>query len=253
MYRLSKGLSNGALRMCLLPLFACFPGISSCSDGATGPDSGARTIETEAFTVVVHGEVSNGEIDGLLNALEFNSSRIEDHLQVRSMPHITIRVWASNRTRDWYSFMESSLGTVYEGATGYIWGEKEMRLHLNPESPVEVVHEYAHLVSMQVNPTIPNNPRWLWEAIATYEAGQLDHPGSWQIQSLTFPGFSALNQFNSVLPYRWGYLIAEAIIEGWGREGYLALIESNGRIEETLGVSEASMGNYLEVIARGYL
>lgn len=168
------------------------------------------------------------------------------------MPRLTIRLWAANRSGDWFSTMGSSLGTVYQGATGYLWGEGEMRLLFNPESPTEVVHEYAHLVSMQVNPTIPNNPRWLWEAIATYEAGQLDHPGSWPPGALSFPGFPALNQFNSALPYRWGYLISEAVIQRWGDGGYLALMEANGRVQETLGISESEFGTYLEGFVREY-
>ena len=127
-----------------------------------------------------------------------------------------------------------------------------MRLLWNTESPVEVVHEYAHLVSMQVNPTIPNNPRWLWEAIATYEAEQLDHPGTWPSGTLAFPGFAALNQFNSPLPYRWGYLISEAVLERWGDEGCLALIEANGRMLEALNISEPEFGTYLEGFVRGY-
>ena len=35
-----------------------------------------------------------------------------------------------------------------------------------------LVHEFAHCVSLQVNPRIANNPRWLWESVAIYESRQ---------------------------------------------------------------------------------
>ena len=31
-------------------------------------------------------------------------------------------------------------------------------------------HEFAHCVSLKINPAIGNNPRWLWQAVALYEA-----------------------------------------------------------------------------------
>jgi len=98
-----------------------------------------------------------------------------------------------------------------------------------------VVHEYAHLVSVQVNLTTPNNPRWLWEAIATYEAGRLSHPGSWPPGTLTFPGFPALNQFNSSLPFRWGFLIPEAVVERWGMKGIWLLSKQTDRYRRRWG------------------
>ena len=41
---------------------------------------------------------------------------------------------------------------------------------------VAIVHEFAHCASMRVNPAIANNPRWLWETVALYEAGQIVDP-----------------------------------------------------------------------------
>ncbi|NJD18687.1 MAG: hypothetical protein FIA95_05310 [Gemmatimonadetes bacterium] len=146
--------------------------------------------------------------------------------------------------------MQATLGQVSPGATGYTPAKDEMRLLLNPASPLESVHEYAHLVSWQVNPTIPNNPRWLWEAVAVYEAGSAPDLRTWSDAELTFPGLPALNQFNSPLPYRWGYHVARAVIERWGDDGYLALIRSNGNLQGTLGISEAAFGAYVEGFVR---
>jgi len=37
-----------------------------------------------------------------------------------------------------------------------------------------------------------------------------------------------------------------------GHERYLALIETNGQVQETLGISEFEFGEYLELFVRGY-
>ena len=134
---------------------------SACGGDGIGPELDPIVLEGDGFTLVSEGQVTEAQATTLLDALENNAPRIMDHLQVADMPHILVRVWHGNDSDEWNATMSSSLGTVYPGATGYIWGQGEMRLLLNPNSPTEVVHEYAHLVSMQVNPSIPNNPRWL--------------------------------------------------------------------------------------------
>jgi hypothetical protein len=91
----------------------------------------------------------------------------------------------------------------------------------------------------------------LWEAVATFEAGQIDHPSRWAPSALSFPGFGALNPFHSPLPDRWGYLISAAVIDRWGDEGYVALIRAHERMEEALEVTEAELGPFLQAYVRG--
>lgn len=212
--------------------------LAACGGGGTEPDVEPLTVEVDGFTLTCRGPVTRAQAQTILNALEENALRIREHLRVQEMPHILIQVWHPDGTDDWYSTMSSSLGEVYPGATGYLWGPGEMRLLLNSQTSTEVVHEYAHLVSMQVNSTLPNNPRWLWEAVAMYEAGQLYDPSAWTEAERRFPGFPALNSYNSPVPYLWGYLISEAVINRWGDDGFLEIIRLNGNIGGALGVTE---------------
>ena len=67
----------------------------------------------------------------------------------------------------------------FPGSRGYVTGDNELRLlyHRRLSAQKEAVHEFAHVVSMYVNSTIPNNPRWLWEAVALYEnQGTINNP-----------------------------------------------------------------------------
>ena len=40
-------------------------------------------------------------------------------------------------------------------------------------APGESVHEFAHAVSLALDPSFSNNPRWFWEAVAVYEAREV--------------------------------------------------------------------------------
>ncbi|HSW28380.1 MAG TPA: hypothetical protein VLH75_02700 [Longimicrobiales bacterium] len=187
----------------------------------------------------------------ILDALRANADRIGGHLRVTVMPRVRVSVWAPSHRDDWNSAMQAALGQVYPGVTGYTPRNDEMRLLLNPASPLESVHEYAHLVSWQANPTIPNNPRWLWEAVAVYEAGSAPDVRTWSDAELTFPGLPALNQYDSPLPYRWGFHVAQAVITRWGDDGYLALLRTNGDLWGALGITEGAFGAYVEEFVRG--
>lgn len=224
---------------------------ASCGDSASGPDGDPRTIQAGEFLFLAHAGVTDDDVSGILEALRGNSGRIRAHLRVAEMPRVSIAVWSPSHRDDWTQAMQAALGQVYSGATGYTPRKDEMRLLLNPASPLEAVHEYAHLVSFQVNPTIGNNPRWLWEAVAVYEAGSAPDLRTWTDADLKFPGLAALNQYDSPLPYRWGYHVAMAVISRWGDDGYLALIRSNGDLQGALGITEAAFGAYVEGFVRG--
>ncbi len=223
----------------------------SCGGSASEPDGYPRTTEAGDFVFLAHEGVSDSDVARILDALRGNAERIKGHLRVTAMPRVRVGLWAQSRQDDWDRAMQAALGRVYRGATGYTPARDEMRLLLNPSSPLDVVHEYAHLVSFQVNPNISNNPRWLWEAVAVYEAGSAPDVRTWSDAELRFPGLQALNQYDSPLPYRWGYHVAQAVITRWGDEGYLALIRTNGDLQGALGITEAAFGAYVEEFVRG--
>lgn len=236
------------VRLLLLPLLGVLA--TACGDSGSEPEHDSRTIVAGEFLFIAHGGVTDADVTRILDALRGNNERIKAHLRVTTMPRVRIGVWAQSQRDDWNRAMAAATGRIFAGATGYTPAADEMRLLLNPSSPHESVHEYAHLVSWNLNPTIPNNPRWLWEAVAVYEAGVPPDVRTWTDADLAFPGFGALNQYDSPLPYRWGYHVALTVIEGWGDDAYLDLIRSNGDVQRTLGITESAFGARVEQLAR---
>jgi hypothetical protein len=96
---------------------------------------------------------------------------------------------------------------------------------------------------MQINSTIPNNPRWLWEAVALYENDEFVNPRSLPYMvSGNYPTLDELNSdYNSGNQqiYSVGYVLLEYIVETWGMDEVIELIKSNGHISLVLGRTES--------------
>jgi hypothetical protein len=183
-------------------------------------------------------------VKAIYDSLMANYQRITGHLEVAAMPKIRVTVWAGDS--GFYDAMRQDLGQAYPGAAGYLAGPAVLRLLSRPMTPHIAVHEFAHAVSLALNPRFGNRPRWLWEAVATYEAREVTDATRWTNDAKRFPGFAALNQYNSPLPYQWGYSIASFIIAQWGDSAFVNLIRSNGDIRTTLGVTEPEFGTMIE-------
>ena len=205
------------------------------------------TPETEQFNFVLYNGLTETDIAQVKTNLNNNRLRITNHLQLTNMPDVTIKIWG-----DYTSFlndMEADIGTRYNGATGYIFGPTEVRMYFNNDAAQAAVHEFAHLVSMQINMSISNNPRWFWEAIAIYEAQEFVDPST--LSYMVSGNYPTINQLNSDFNsnrtiYSVGYILSEYIITNWGIDQFIQLIRSNGNIQVTLGlsVSEFETGWY---------
>jgi hypothetical protein len=104
------------------------------------------------------------------------------------------------------------------------WGPYDRRMS-------DIVHEFAHGVSLQANPRIANNPRWLWEAVAIYESRQFVDPRTLPYMTAHQPpSEAALNSIADTRIYDVGYTIAEFIVSRWGQAGLRSLIASNGDV-----------------------
>jgi hypothetical protein len=119
-------------------------------------------------------------------------------------------------------------------------GADELRLLLTNRGPVGAVHEFAHCVSMYLNDTIANNPRWLWETVAVYMSQDFVHPNS--LSYMVEGNYPTIDQLNSSYYsnqdiYRVGYVLGEYIVENWGMAALRNLILQNGDIEAVLGIS----------------
>lgn len=197
---------------------------------------------TPRFNYVLHDTLEQADVAHLVHALEENYKRVKDHFRVASLPTITVQIWAEEET--YQQAMEERLGMRFPGSRGYVTGDSELRLlyHRRLSAQKEAVHEFAHVVSLNLNSNFGNNPRWLWEAVAMYAAEEFRKPNEVpELQNDSFPTLEELNtDFNSGRSiYDVGYVLVEYIVSNWGHDQLISLIQSNGAIEQTLGVSEA--------------
>ncbi len=198
--------------------------------------------ESEHFKVTVYGTIPAAATDSILNKLERNFLRVCTDILGRSAERKTeIKVWAAQS--QFYDDMKKDLGVIYYGSGGYVYGPYEARiLYSAPASASQAaLHEFCHCVSMMLNRTIPNNPRWLWEAAAIYESGEFIHPRN--ISSIAAGNFPTLDNMNrefnqgGQIIYQVGYLVADYIISVFGFEKFRSLILSNGDISGILSLT----------------
>ena len=105
---------------------------------------------------------------------------------------------------------------------------------------IVLIHEFTHCVTLNMNPAFANNPRWLWESVALFEAGQFVHPNQLPYMvNHTPPTLAQLNSFSNTQIYEVGYLLAEYIVLNWDRQHLKDMIMTNGNIQQVLGVNTA--------------
>jgi hypothetical protein len=173
-----------------------------------------------------------------------NVERICNDMGVQQPSNYTIRIWGSNTS--YLAYQKSLWGTSFPGSTGYVMGPREMGL-LNVTGLAEnAEHEFAHSMSLIVNSSISNNPRWFWETVAIYESGEFRDPTtiSYLIND-NFPTIQQLdNGFNtgSRQIYEVGYLIGEFIVEKWGSDKLVEMIKKNGNTQSVFGLSQVEFG-----------
>ena len=199
------------------------------------------SLEASRFNIVLHDSLEQADVAHLIEALNANYEPVKTHLMVPSLPVITIQIWAD--VEHYQQAMEATLGMRFPGSRGYVTGDRELRLlyHRRLSAQKEAVHEFVHVVSLNLNPDFGNNPRWLWEAVALYEAEEFRDPRDIDyLQKGNYPTLAQLNEgFNSGRNiYDVGYLLIDYIVNNWGSSELVELIKSNGDIEKVLAVSE---------------
>ena len=155
------------------------------------------------------------------------------------MSRVTVGIW-SNET-SFYVAMQDTIGMVCSGVGGYILGGSGFRLLMIGNPPQNAEHEFAHVVTLNINHNISNNPRWLWEAVAVYEAKEFFEPASLSYMS---PGIPTLDQLDVAYDqgfwvYQVGYVLIEYVVETWGMDTVIALIRAHGDVAGVLGITVA--------------
>jgi len=212
----------------------------SCAKDADTNNGSQIIIEESNFIFVLHDGLTQSIIVPINTKLNDNYSRVLNDLEVSSMNKISIKIW--NNENNFLNDMEQAIGKRYQGASGWVYSSTDIRvLYQGSYTSQIALHEFCHAVSLVVNNTIGNNPRWLWEAVALYEAGEFVNPTT--ISYLVNGDFPTLAELNSDFNtggnkiYSVGYLLSEFIITNWDKSRFVNLIKANGNIEQTLGIS----------------
>jgi hypothetical protein len=212
----------------------------SCAKDAETNDDNPIVIEESHFSFVLHDGLTQSIINPINEKLNDNYSRVLNDLKISSMNKVSVKIW--NNESNFLDNMEQAIGQRYQGASGWVYSSTDIRILYRGNYTSQIaLHEFCHAVSLVVNNTIGNNPRWLWEAVAIYEAGEFVNPTTISyLVSGNFPTLAELNSdFNSGgnKIYSVGYLLSEFIITNWDKSNFINLIKENGNIEQTLGIS----------------
>ena len=210
--------------------------VAGCGGSSTAPSPppGSPTDRVESVHFTFHHTAADvAQISATAARLESEYDRILRDLGVTTMPRVNVSFYGTHDAL--VAGAGPSAGPIPAWATGLVTAEDQIHL-LSPAvaGPYEramtnLVHDFAHCVSLRANRTIANNPRWFWEAIAVYEAGQQVDPRSLgYMVSGQPPPFAQLNRFDNMLVYDVGYLISEFVISRWGMERYRSLLTTNG-------------------------
>lgn len=217
-----------------------------------------KEMESPHFQLSYYG-LSKKDAKTLLDTLEQNRQRIMDHLGAREMPRVEVRFLTAAEVEERWTPIAEAGGLTFE-IKGLTVGRDE--IHINGPWALKnrkgalrpvVVHELAHLVTLAaaygpgVRPTAEEEKRnfaglrrrWLWEAVACYEAGQssdlrrLDY-----IRNGDFPTLRDLDRPSDSRIYQLGYSLIAYVESRWGGDAVARLVRAQGDIPATLGISE---------------
>ena len=159
----------------------------------------------------------DGVLQEVATALERELPRFQADLQVAATRTFTVRVVQDEAA--WFAEVQSYFGRRID-TSGYVTGPDELRVLAGSRVARNATHELAHCVSLYANPTIANNPRWLWESVALYENGELVDPRTLSYMAAgTPPTLAELDAdvTASRRVYEVGYTIGEFVVARGGQ------------------------------------
>jgi hypothetical protein len=174
------------------------------------------------------------------DSLEAAYPRMTVSLGTGEVTGVSAWVWADSTA--FYEAQRRNIGQSYPGSTGYVFSPRNIAVLVGPLVASNAAHELAHVVSLAVNPRIANNPRWLWETVALYENGEFVAPMTLDyIRAGRYPTLAQLNADASASRqvYEVGFVLGEFIVETWGLDGLIRLVQLNGDVAAACGLTTA--------------
>lgn len=215
----------------------------ACDGSPTTPGPGAQPetltlrLETAHFRVWAD-RAAAATLSEIADRLEAELPRVSTDFGVTAMPLTTVEVWTDRES--FYLDMQASIGRRVDGATGYVVGATNVTILQGVNDAARAAHEQVHCVSLRLNSTIGNNPRWLWETVALYENGDFVDPRTLAyLRAGNYPTLAQLSGDYSatVQIYEVGYLLGEFVVASWGKDGLARLIQTNGDLPRVCGVT----------------
>ncbi|HET7292833.1 MAG TPA: hypothetical protein VFM88_10430 [Vicinamibacteria bacterium] len=237
--------------------------LAGCGGGSpSGPTSTPIpfTSHSSPHFTFRYTQIDAASVAATAEEVEAQRGPILGDLGLGEMPAVTVTLYPDRES--FRAAVVPLVGSVPSFASGLVNGPSEIHV-LSPNLAsqwsyanglVAIVHEFAHCVSLRVNPAIANNPRWLWEAVALYEAGQIVDPGSLPyLRAHQPPTLADLDRIENTAIYEVGGVIAEFIVETWGRGALRALVVAGGSLETVLGLDETEfVALWFDYVRRRY-
>jgi hypothetical protein len=236
----------GALALTvLLGLLACSSGSHSPTEPTPRPTLVLDLSLETAHFLLQYVEENAQLMDRYAEALEGSYERILHDLGRAQIGRVTGR---------FYPNRASFTAATGWDATGAVQGRSMFSVVASPFDPSLPVHEFVHNVTLHLNPD-GDEPVWLWEAVAVYEAGQFVDPANIPCMANgQFPSLASLGRQGECNIYAVGYTIIEFILDRWDMAVIRELIVSNGNIPDVLGVSTADFeAEWHEFVEEQYL
>lgn len=225
-------------------LFTLLVGFLSCASETSLTNDEDEIEVTSKHFKFFFSDLDSANKDSIQNFIEGKYLGVLDDLQVDSMPTVEVHYYASKKALK--KAVEEVEPNLPDFAIGLAISATEIHM-LSPNYPSlgvdymlkNTVHEFAHCVSLHINPTIANKPRWLWETVAIYEGNDRPNPDFFNyLTEGNPPSLDTLNRFDNTYIYEVGYFIGEFLIASKGKGVFKTLILNNGDIEKTLGLNE---------------
>jgi len=213
------------------------------SSSPTAPNSASTEVLTLRIDrpefQIFAGLASDALLRDVADRLIAERPRQMADLTVTSPGTIRVQIWQDEAS--WRSVLTAYFGRPLP-ATGYITGPSELRLLATSQVSTSATHELAHALSLRLNHSFANNPRWLWEAVALYENGERVDPRTLGYMTEGRP--PTLQALNAEIDagrqiYEVGYTLMEFVQARFDQQRYLELIRRNGDTNSVLGLSSA--------------
>jgi hypothetical protein len=214
-----------------------------------------RSFYTKHFVLhyMLQDSVSALEVSGVLEAnyekvlREFELRNVEGSTHVEIYPNIDHYHFAIGNV----DAPDSDVGMAVDLNLFRIVSPGNPGTYHTRESLLKgAVHEFAHCVHYHFIEYIDNEAHeritdgkeapWLFEAVASYIAGQFYNPARFEYMTKQqYPTIQVLNDVeNSGRIYDLGYVIIDFIKQKWGQKGLTTLLQKNGNIQGSFNISE---------------